>query len=175
MKQIIKQIKDFPDYCICNDGTVYSIKKGKLHKMVGSITPNGYKHIILCKDGQMFYRSVHRLVAQAFIPNPENKPYVNHINGVKDDNRVENLEWVTDSENKYHSYRVLKNKGPWAGKFGKDSQRAKIILQIKDGKIIAEFYGSYDAYRKTGISASYICDCCNGKHKTARGYQWKYK
>lgn len=175
MKKIMKKIKDFPDYCVCNDGTVYSIKKGQLHKIVGGITSSGYRHVLLCKNGQVFHRSVHRLVAQTFIPNPENKPYVNHINGIKTDNRVENLEFCTDSENKYHSYRVLKNKGPWAGKFGKDSQRAKIVLQIKDGEVIAEFYGTYEAMRKTGIHNSQICECCNGKHKTAHGYQWKYK
>jgi hypothetical protein len=171
----IEQLKLFPNYYIDIDGCVYSKKNYGLKKLQGAIKPNGYVKVCFRKDGKNCNALVHRLVAETFISNPENKPYVNHKNGIKTDNRVENLEWVTDSENKYHSYRVLKNKGPWAGKFGKDSQRAKIVLQIKDGEVIAEFYGTYEAMRKTGIHNSQICECCNGKHKTAHGYQWKYK
>lgn len=92
----------------------------------------GYCHIILrCSDGTNKYNRIHRLVAQAFIPNPENKPYVNHINGVKHDNRVENLEWVTNSENVLHA---VANKLwiPWNGERHWNSKITKeTALKIK--------------------------------------------
>ena len=171
----IKPLKDFPNYYVDTSGRIYSKKRYQLHQLQGIIARNGYVKVCLRKDGNNYTALVHRLVALTFIPNLENKSEVNHKNGIKTDNRVENLEWVTDRENKYHSYRVLGNKAPWKNKFGKDNPKSKIILQIKDGEVVAEFYGSYEAYRKTGISYGSICDCCNGKHKQAHGYQWKYK
>lgn len=69
----------------------------------------GYQRIVLMKDAVKKRYMCHRLVAQEFIPNPENKPFINHINGNKADNRVENLEWCTQSENELHGYRILGN------------------------------------------------------------------
>ena|SRR3990167_3830110 len=77
---------------------------------VNEIAYNGYARITLSKLAKSKRYSVHRLVAIAFIPNPENKPAVNHINGIKTDNRIENLGWVTNSENEMHSFRVLGKK-----------------------------------------------------------------
>ncbi len=77
---------------------------GKSRKL--TIHHTGYLRVTINKK----YYSIHRLVAEKYIPNPNNKPQVNHINGIKTDNRVENLEWVTRSENQIHSYRVLKVK-----------------------------------------------------------------
>lgn len=171
----IKPLKDFPNYYVDTSGRIYSKKRYQLHQLQGIITRNGYVRVCLRKDGNNYTALVHRLVALTFIPNPENKPEVNHKNGIKTDNRVENLEWVTNSENKYHSYRVLGNKAPWKNKFGKEHNTAKIILQIKDGKVVAEFYGTGEIYRKLGFSSGNICDCCNGKHKTCYGFVWKYK
>lgn len=136
---------------------------------------NGYMQIILYSEGNFEMLSVHRLVAEVFIPNLENKEQVNHKNGIKTDNRVENLEFVTRSENVLHSYHTLKRKAVWRDKKGKNNPNSKIVLQIKDGKIVAEFCGTAEASRKTGFHQESISRACNRKLKTTGGFEWGYK
>ena len=177
------RIKDHPDYYITDTGEVYSRRISKITNPNGRIIKMnpvvdkqpGYAHIIFADTRPKKYY-VHRLVAEAFIPNsdPKNKTQVNHKNGIRTNNRVENLEWVTPRENNIHAYRVLGKKGAALGKFGKDHNRSKLILQIKDGVVIAEFYGAREVERKTGIRCGDISACCCGKQKSAGGYQWKY-
>lgn len=170
------QIKDFPDYYVTDTGDVYSRKGGgRIKKLKPSICAKGYWFGSLCKNGIPYQKMFHRLVAQTFIPNPENKPCVNHKDGNKLNNCVENLEWCTYSENNLHAFRTLGRKSPWKSKFGKDNFGSKTVLQIKDGRIINVFYGTHEAQRETGISQGSITDVCNKKRKTAGGYQWKYK
>ncbi len=102
---------------------------------------------------------VHRLVAEQFIPNPENKPFINHINGIKTDNRVENLEWCTRSENDLHAYKIgLKNATGEKNGFAKLSQRQVLEIRAFDGAYSRkELSGLY------GISLQHLSGIINRK------------
>lgn len=104
--------KNYPGYYITNDGQVYSRhnRNHRIRKMTPPKTHVGYYQVGLYDGNKRRFIGVHRLVAEAFIPNPDNKQCINHKNGIRTDNRVENLEWVTYSENMLHSYSVLKRK-----------------------------------------------------------------
>lgn len=110
MEEIWKDVKDFEGlYQVSNLGNLKRLvsKRVLFERLIGSsIDRYGYVKRALCKDGKMYYFTEHRLVANAFIPNAFNKPSVNHINGIKTDNKVENLEWCTNKENTQHAIRI---------------------------------------------------------------------
>lgn len=144
-------INGFTDYIISDTGIVKSLKSGKEHIMSPSAHPQGYRYISLSKNGQKWATSVHRLVCNHFIPNPENKPEVNHKNGIKSDNRVENLEWCTASENTQHSFDIGLNKGH----SGASNAGAKLTLhdvrtirkRLKDGEMHKSIARDYSVSR----------------------------
>lgn len=130
---------------------------------------NGYRFVVLYKDGKRHYLSVHRLVAEAFIPNPENKPQVNHINGNRADNRTKNLEWATAMENIQHSVHILHPD------FGATKKR-KIVQMDTRGNIARVWDSATEASRELRICRTHIINCC-AHHcyaKTAGGYRWRY-
>ena len=158
-------------------GTEY-IKKGKILKQIKHV--NGYMKIGLTKDGKRKTFLVHRLVAEAFISNPENKPYIDHINTIKDDNRVENLRWATASENQYNELTTIKKKEYkgekcyWYGKSGEDNPRSKKVVQFNlDGSIV-KIWDSASQTEEFGFLLSKVTACCRKERKTHKKYKWMY-
>lgn len=142
------------------DGYSYSWKEKILKP---TRLPNGYVRVCLYKDKSRKFLCVHRLVAIAFLPNPENKPQVNHKNGNREDNRLENLEWATSSENLYHKYRVLGCKG-------------KCVTQtpvrcVETGEI---FESQLSAAKIKGLSQGNIAHALRGQAHTCGGFHWQY-
>lgn len=167
----IKPIKDIDGYFVSKNGDVYSKKGDFLKKLKPYVNRSGY-YIISIRHHT---RILHRLIAEAWIPNPNILPEVNHKNGIKTDNRIENLEWCSRLDNARHSWKFLGRKSSMFGRTGKNSPYSKPILQIKDNKIIAKFYGTHEAERITGIKHQSIQSCLKGKYKQSGGFMWKYE
>ncbi len=162
------------EYMATPCGNIYSIKNNFFLK--GAFDKNGYITIHLRANGKSGYFRRARLILSSFKPNPENKPQANHINGIRDNDRPENLEWVTGSENVKHSFDSL-GKTPFnKGHFGIKSTRHFIVYMYNDkNQCIDCFFSTRDAERKTGINHVGINYSCAGiKQKKAGGYYWKY-
>ena len=175
MTEIWKQIDGFKDYQVSNFGNVKSSKKNRERILKPFKDKRGYSCVRLYENKERKHFFVHRLVASMFICNPDNKTQVNHIDGNKNNNRLDNLEWVTNDENMRHSWDIGLRKPPMKGKFGKEHNKSKPVLQILDGEVIAEYSNAREAEKITNIANPNISACCNKKYKTAGGFVWRFK
>lgn len=152
-------------YQVSNYGRVRSLKMASGQILKPSTDGRkGYLHIKLYTAAGPRMKKVHRLVADAFIPNPDSKPQVNHINGNKADNRVENLEWATQSENQRHRFDVLHQTAEGAP--------PTPIICVETG---TDFRSISEAARALRLEATNICKVCKGQLKTTGGYHFRYK
>lgn len=151
------------NYSVNEEGKVKNDITGK---ELSPRVQQGYKHVTIYINKKPKSCRVHRLVATAFIPNIENKPYVNHLNGIRSDNRVENLEWVTPSENTQHAVDT--------GLF-KPTREKQVVQYSLNGDKIAIYRSISEAARRTNSSVEKIVSCCQFIRKTHNEYQWRYK
>jgi hypothetical protein len=152
-------------YQVSNLGRLRSVRINRV--LPGSVNKKGYLMTFLRGGDKPLSFPIHRLVAQAFIPNPDNKPFINHKNGIKTDNRIENLEWCTPGENVRHAIKTgLSNPG---------SSQLRKVAQMKDGQIIKVF-NSTSELTSAGFDRRIIYQCVAGKErrKTHKGYAWKF-
>lgn len=169
-----KDIKGFEGlYQVSNHGNVRSVDRTDKnnHFWKGHLMPlcdngKGYVIVGLWKDNQQYMKQVHRLVAEAFIPNPENKPCVNHKDENPTNNKVSNLEWC--------SYEYNNNYGTKPKRIS-DANSYPTIQKTKEGIIVGEYKSVTEASKQTGIDKGNISKCCKGKYHSAGGFLWEYK
>ncbi len=175
MEEIWKDIEWYEwKYQVSNNGQIKSLldnywrprelilKQGK--------DKDGYKKIALCLKWKIKYIKIHRLVWIAFIDNPDNKQHINHKNGIKNDNRVENIEWNTPSENHLHKYHTLWYK---ISDFNRYRNAIMIGQYTFDNVLIKEWKSIMDASKWLNISYSNISRCARWHWKTAWWFIWK--
>ncbi len=150
------------NYSVSDEGLV---RNDKTQKLLTQSMQQDYKFVTFNIDGKQKRMRVHRLVAELFIDNPLNKPYVNHKDGNRSNNNVNNLEWVTPSENTQHAVKT--------GLF--KSGVAKPVNQYNlDGELMMTYESATEASRQTDTPQSKITECCKRHRVTANDYQWRY-
>ena len=163
MEEIWRDIEGYEGvYQISNKGRVKSLKCGKERILRPRDNGNGYLKVHLFKNTSFQSIYIHRLVAEAFIPNSQNKPQVNHKDENKKNNCVENLEWIACIDNCNYGTR-------------NERISRKILQYSKSGEFIREWQSAAEVERVLGIDNSNITKCCKGKRKYAGSFIWRYK
>jgi hypothetical protein len=164
-------IPSYPLYQVNLDGQIRRIDSGRI------LRPRilkGYFVLNLRKNGRTVAVSVHRAIAEAFIDNAEKKPFINHKNGIRNDNRIDNLEWVTQSENELHKHAVLGVSSPMKDRFGYDHPLSKEVIAVSPSGERMLFGGANEACRHIGMNISQVVRVCLGHRKHARGWSFAY-
>lgn len=159
----IKPVKGYEkEYAVTKAGDVFRItKSGKTRPCKAFVEKDGYMVINLSKRGIAKRKRLHRIVAETFLENPDKKPQINHIDGNKKNNSVENLEWCDAIQNLEHAYVT-----------GLHIRRAVYMLD-EGGKILNSFCSTHEAARFVGVTNASISSACRRKHKSA-GFIWRY-
>lgn len=156
------KIEGFEKYEVSNLGRVRNVKSGRILKP--QLTKNGYLKHFLYKNNKQKHLLLHRIIATTFIDNPEGKPQVNHIDENKLNNDLSNLEWCTIRENAVHGTRTKRIA----------EKRSKKVVQLDlNDNVLNEFESMVQAEQETGVFASSIGACCNGKRKSAGRFKWR--
>ena len=172
-------IKDFPNYMVNKFGQVYTMRSDKILQPLKSI--EGYVCYALTKDKKRYNVNVHKLVAEAFIPNPENKTSVLHIDGDKTNNVWTNLKWGYRSDSESFLAAKVRNglnrkgkKNPKLSKTLRERYGVKVNQYTLDGEFIARYNSLVEASQIINKRSHGIGDCCRGRIKSSGGFIWKY-
>ena len=174
MEEIWKDIEGYEGlYQVSNLGRVKSLKYRQSNNeniLKPQVDGGGYLMVHLWKDKKPKAMKVHRLVAQAFIPNPDSLPEVNHKSEVKTENTVDEIEWCNHKYNCNYGSRNIRS-----GEKRKNNGGFVVIQFTNKGDYVNEYNSAREASRETGVLHSGICRCCQGKIQSAGGFIWKYK
>lgn len=173
MEEVWKKIDDFENYEVSNYGNVRRNNNGRITPIRqnirwpqrNAVTGRGkYLGVTLFNKGESKCLAVHRLVAAAFVPNPTNSPFVNHKDGIKSNNRADNLEWCTQQQNTQHRWDKLE-----------DDPYGSVKQYGKDGTFIKCFASPREASKMLGIECGNIVRCAKGNANVAGGFIWRFK